>query len=235
MENPANPRTATKSGGSNIGIDQNKSRHEKYLYLCDDVIIMNTRVLVIVLVLAFALVGLASAGKIIYGPAPSGPVVTSCSIKSSCCSPHQTYTPPPYRQTTCCDPIPAKKNTVFPINPTGCPEMPRMPHSFGGCVYIDGMPAPEGTVIEARGKNVNPSTSVLTLTSHCFGQGPFDPKLIVQGVPVPGGMLNVPDGTDITFYVNGEKAQVCENGRCQTYYTFHSGWHTNLDFNIVTH
>jgi hypothetical protein len=50
-----------------------------------------------------------------------------------------------------------------------------------------------------------------------------------MGTPYPGfGMYNILEGSDLSFYVNGERARVCANGFCSWTTQFHSGHHTNL-------
>lgn len=115
-------------------------------------------------------------------------------------------------------------NTIFPMNPSGCTEMPRVPMTFGGCVYIDNIPAPVGTIIEVRGTNVKPNSIILG--SYCFGQGTFDEKLTAQGTPAMGGMVNIPEGSTLSFYVNGIK--------CKETASYHSGHHLNMNFHMYT-
>jgi hypothetical protein len=118
-----------------------------------------------------------------------------------------------------------RASTIFPMNPSGCAEMPRIPMTFGGCVVAGGVAAPAGTVVEVRGPNVNPNCLVLD-GSSCFGLGTFDEKLVAQGTPTIGGMLNIPEGSELTFYVNGERAQVCKDGYCSMSLQYHSGHHS---------
>lgn len=123
--------------------------------------------------------------------------------------------------------------TIFPFNPSGCAEMPRLPHSFGGCVYINDEPAPEGTRVCVAGNGVT-GNCIAVGPGGCFGMGTFDEKLVATGIPVPGvGMVNVPEGTDLQFYVNGERARVCVGSSCQWTTQFHTGHHTYITLNIT--
>jgi hypothetical protein len=116
--------------------------------------------------------------------------------------------------------------TIFPFNPSGCPELPRLPHTFGGCVYINGDPAPDGTRVCVAGNGVA-GNCIGTNTAGCFGMGTFDEKLSATGIPVPGvGMINVQEGTPLSFYVNGERARVCIGSSCQWTTQYHTGHHT---------
>lgn len=80
------------------------------------------------------------------------------------------------------------------------------PHIFYGAVNLDGLPAPIGTVIEARGEDVavgiggNPitTTEVGHYGSDSIVEPPYD--LLVQGDGIDGG-------TPIRFYVNGLRAE----------------------------
>lgn len=123
--------------------------------------------------------------------------------------------------------------TIFPFNPAGCPEMPRLPHTFGGCAYIGDTPAPEGTRICVMGEGVT-TDCISTGPDGCFGLGTFDPKLTATGVPVPGiGMFNVKEGTDLQFYINGERAKVCTGTSCMWTTQYHTGHHTQIILKIA--
>lgn len=123
------------------------------------------------------------------------------------------------------------QNTIFPFNPSGMAEMPRLPHTFGGCVLIGGAPAPAGTVVCVRGPNVLENCLILD-GSGCFGRGTFDPKLTAQGTPVIGGMVNIPEGSDLSFYVNGEKARVCIGDTCRWSTQYHTGHYTEITLRV---
>ena len=77
-----------------------------------------------------------------------------------------------------------------------------MPHAFYGSVTINGTPAANSTVVEARGEGVltgiegNPIT--VTEAGKYGGPDGSDP-LVVQG--------DITDGTNLTFYVNNVTAQ----------------------------
>ncbi len=133
--------------------------------------------------------------------------------------------------TTCDNPSQGTMATIFPFNPANCPEMPRIPHTFSGCVFINGAPAPAGTRVEVRGTNVQPNE--LILTSNCIGYSPFDPKIVARGTSIQGGMLNIPEGEPLTFWVNGEKARVCrESGSCYGFCSYHTGHHTVITLKV---
>lgn len=123
--------------------------------------------------------------------------------------------------------------TIFPFNPSGCPELPRLPHTFGGCVYINDKPAPLGTHVCLTGQGVAGSC-VNTDASGCFGIGTFDEKLVATGIPVPGkGMINVKEGTELSFYVNGERARVCIGSICRWTAQYHTGHHTLISLYLT--
>ena len=75
---------------------------------------------------------------------------------------------------------------------------PALPHAFYGTVQINGIPAPIGTSVEARGEGVLtgiPYNPTITTVSGIYGTTEFDkPRLLVQG--------DIQDGAIITFYVN---------------------------------
>ncbi len=122
--------------------------------------------------------------------------------------------------------------TIFPFNPSGCPELPRLPHTFGGCVYVNGEPAPEGTRVCVSGQGVS-GNCIETDAQGCFGQGTFDQKLTAQGIGVPGGMLNVPEGTQLWFTVNGIRAKVCIGSSCVTTLQYHTGHHNQVTIYVT--
>jgi len=76
--------------------------------------------------------------------------------------------------------------------------VPALPHAFYGTVQINGVPAPIGTSVEARGEGVLtgiPYNPTITIASGIYGTtNPFEPRLLVQGT--------IMDGAIITFYVN---------------------------------
>lgn len=130
----------------------------------------------------------------------------------------------------CCGSVP---NYIFPFNPPGCAELPRIPHTFGGCVYINDKPAPLGTHVCLTGQGVAGSC-VNTDASGCFGIGTFDEKLVATGIPVPGkGMINVKEGTELSFYVNGERARVCIGSICRWTAQYHTGHHTLISLYLT--
>lgn len=153
-------------------------------------------------------------------------VVTAATCPGSTCPGSQTIDP--IEQTTTC-PTPSHQvqATIFPFNPPGCVDMPRIPHTFGGCVLFAGIPAPARTVIEVRGTNVNPNTLILD-GSGCFGLGSFDKKLVAQGTPTIGGMVNIPEGTNLYFFANGKPMAVCVGDTCRMSVQYHTGHHTTI-------
>jgi hypothetical protein len=61
-------------------------------------------------------------------------------------------------------------NKIFlPMNPEDAPELPRIPHTFGGCVLINDRPAPEGTQVCVVG-DVS-ADCITTDANGCFGRG----------------------------------------------------------------
>ena len=109
-------------------------------------------------------------------------------------------------------------------------QPPSLPHSFYGAVEINGLPAPVGAQVEARGAGVligidgNPLT--VTVAGRYGGPGGFDPKLVVQG--------QISTGTSIYFYVNGAPAECAvPGGSWQASYPFNSGAVTELNLRIL--
>ena len=97
------------------------------------------------------------------------------------------------------------------------PDIPDLPHAFYGAVTINGVTAPSGARVEARGAgvltNVLGNPIAVSPAALYGGPGAFDPKLIVQG--------SITDGTTITFYVDGVAAQCAEpNGAWLDSYPF---------------
>lgn len=122
-------------------------------------------------------------------PTETTPIPTETTITTT------TTTPVPTQTTT-------TTTTTTPI-PTG--EIPVIPHVFYGTVTVLGQPAPVGTIIEARGTGVSGSSWITVTTVGQYGvPGDMGPKLKVEG--------QIPDGTPIEFYVNGEKARVFLTG-----------------------
>jgi hypothetical protein len=80
-----------------------------------------------------------------------------------------------------------------------------LPHEFYGAVKINGLSAPAGTTVEARGENVAVGVEGNPITTEEIGQyggpGAFDGKLIVQG-------QDLETGDPIEFYVDGTRAEV---------------------------
>lgn len=117
------------------------------------------------------------------------------------------------------------------------PDPPRLPMELSGTVTIGGVAAPVGTVIQANGSGVGTGIPGNPLTLDrlgVFGGGTWDPKLIVQGTPVAVGQTAVADGTQLSFTVNGEPAQVRYSGRTlwTTTIEFFSGSAERVDINL---
>ena len=109
---------------------------------------------------------------------------------------------------------------------TAVADVPVLPHAFYGSVEIDGEPATAGTKVEARGtgvlSGVNGNPIEVTLAGQYGGSGGFDVKLVVQG--------SLTDGTELTFSVDGVKAQCSEPGGVwRETYVFEAGAVTQLD------
>jgi hypothetical protein len=112
-------------------------------------------------------------------------------------------------------------------------QAPMMPHVFFGTVYVGNQAAPAGVTVEATGTGVHTGTTgnpVSTKADGTFaGPGSFDQKLIIQG--------EITNGVQITFYVNGEKAQCRISGTTGAWldtYPFKSAEQTNLDLKVAT-
>lgn len=125
----------------------------------------------------------------------------------------------------CLTAIPA---LAIPVTP--CSAQLLLPHAFYGSVTINGTPAANGTVVEARGEGVltgiegNPIT--VTEAGKYGGPDGSDP-LVVQG--------DITDGTNLTFYVNNVTAQcydVQAGGEWLDSYPFKSGNITVLNLKV---
>lgn len=101
--------------------------------------------------------------------------------------------------------------------PVSAQQVLPTPHAFYGTVKINGNPAPIGTTVEVRGEGVitgiegNPIT--VTEAGKYGGPDFSDPKLLVQG--------DTEEGTNLTFYINGESADQAAQ--------WHSGTITEFD------
>jgi hypothetical protein len=129
-------------------------------------------------------------------------------------------------------PIAASSCLPGAIPLTASSAAPTFPHAFYGNVTISGTPAPNGTVVEARGEGVltdiedNPIT--ITEAGKYGAPGGFDPKLVVQG--------NITDGTNLTFYVNNVAAQCYDaqaGGEWLDSYPFKSSNVTVLELKVT--
>ncbi len=125
-----------------------------------------------------------------------------------------------------CDPATAWD--TYPKLPMGCNPI----H-----VWIDGKLADVGTYITFSGENVRDSGYLYTdELGGCGPWDPFSPKLMIQGQQSPDqcGMLNIPDGAPIIFYVNGipAKVRINRNIDCgEWYFTYTDGeWFDTLPF-----
>jgi uncharacterized cupredoxin-like copper-binding protein len=121
---------------------------------------------------------------------------------------------------------------AIPVTPSSAQDIPLLPHAFYGNVTINGTPAANDTVVEARGEGVstgiqhNPIT--VTEAGKYGASGGLDPKLVVQG--------NITDGTNLTFYVNNVTAQcydVQAGGQWLDSYPFKSGEVTVLNLRVA--
>jgi hypothetical protein len=88
-------------------------------------------------------------------------------------------------------------------------EDPPLPQAqqFYGTVEISGQPARVGTILEARGANVEigPGNPITTTLVGQYGSKDLSyPKLTVQG--------DLADGSPIEFYINGFKAECAVPG-----------------------
>ncbi|MCG2769496.1 MAG: hypothetical protein L6435_14115 [Anaerolineae bacterium] len=109
-------------------------------------------------------------------------------------------------------------------------QAPALPHAFYGTVEVNGVPAPIGTQVEARGTGVltgiegNPITT--TEVGKYGGPGGFDPRLVVQGT--------VAQGTPIKFYVDGVRAECAlPGGPWASTYPFNAGAKTELNLRVL--
>ncbi|MEM3434177.1 MAG: Ig-like domain-containing protein [Candidatus Methanomethyliaceae archaeon] len=119
---------------------------------------------------------------------------------------------------------------LVPILASDAQEPPQLPHAFYGTVEINGLPAPVGTEIKATGAGVlvpAPGNPIqVTVAGRYGGPGGFDPKLIVQG--------NVTNGTPLSFWVNGVRAQCAvPGGPWQDTFPFQAGAVTELNLRVV--
>ena len=117
---------------------------------------------------------------------------------------------------------------AIPVTPSWA--QPVFPHAFYGSVTINGTPAANGTVVEARAEGVstgiegNPIT--VTEAGKYGGPAGSDP-LVVQG--------DITDGTSLTFYVNNVTAQcydVQAGGEWLDSYPFKSGNVTIINLKV---
>lgn len=105
--------------------------------------------------------------------------------------------------------------------PTYADGIPNLPHDFYGSVMINGVPAPIGTMVEARGTGVDvgiDGNPTYTVEAGIYGTAnPYDPRLVVQG--------DIKDGATLTFYVNDVSTGKTE--------AWHSGEVTELDLSVT--
>jgi hypothetical protein len=109
---------------------------------------------------------------------------------------------------------------VFSLVTPAMAQPPLLPHMFYGSVTIGGQPAPAGTVIEARGDNIE--TGIAGNPVACAVAGQYgsvsNPRLYVQGA-------DVSDGDVIEFYINGSRADET--------YAFQGGGLTELNLSVA--
>lgn len=113
--------------------------------------------------------------------------------------------------------------SVTPSSAWAGSQAPSLPHYFHGTVKIDGVDAPAGTTLEARGSGVltGPFNPIVTTQAGRYGDADPSanvPRLLVQG--------DIAEGASIAFFVNG--AQASETA------TWHSGQITVLDLTVST-
>jgi hypothetical protein len=97
------------------------------------------------------------------------------------------------------------------LDVSASPDQPKMPHIFYGAVWIDGAPAPIGTVIEGQCENVITGTDGNPITTVEIGRygnpGVTPPEdLLIQGAAKPP----IPGDAPIRFYVDGARAECRE-------------------------
>jgi hypothetical protein len=93
------------------------------------------------------------------------------------------------------------------VDVSASPDQPKLPHIFYGAVWVDGAPAPIGTMIEGRGEGVTTGIDCNPLTTVEVGRygnpGVTPPEdLLIQG--------DIDGGTPIEFYVNELRAECRE-------------------------
>ena len=118
-------------------------------------------------------------------------------------------------------------STVVVVSAT---DPPSLPMSIEAQVVIDGAPAPVGTTVEAICENIyEDSSSVVLSREGEFGnQGPFDPRIIIQG-------SDVLPGTAIGFEVNGVSARIKYHGQeFGTAIVYVPGEHAGLEIHVVS-
>jgi len=116
--------------------------------------------------------------------------------------------------------------TIEPDNST------RFSHAFHGNMTIDGGSAPESTSILAVGPGVRSNTAenpVMAMSDGSYGlAGVTSAKLFVKGC--------IENGTPLSFYVDGVRAEVCDagaGGQWQSTFPFMAGAETNLDLRVT--
>jgi hypothetical protein len=106
---------------------------------------------------------------------------------------------------------------------------PILPHRFYGNVTISDLPAPVGTHITAF--VTGGSEDYTTTVSGEYGTGFLVELFKVQ----PQGDSTIANGAPISFFINGQQAEVYEVGKgpWMTSFPFKDGGETNLDLRIV--
>ncbi|MDD1719911.1 MAG: PKD domain-containing protein, partial [Methanoregulaceae archaeon] len=167
-------------------------------------------------------------------PVGSGPVTTTTTAipTTTTVVPTQTTTTTTTTTTvtTTATTIPTQTTTTTTPVPTDTGNVPVMPHTFFGAVLHNGQPAPVGTTIEARGTGVQSVIGKNPVTVSVVGTygGAGVPQLQVSG--------SVADGTPLSFYVNGVKAEVFDvsaAGPWQDTFPFHSFSTTELNLRTL--
>ena len=113
------------------------------------------------------------------------------------------------------------------LDVSASPDQPPMPHIFYGEVWVDGAPAPIGTVIEGRGEDVITGIEGNPLTTVSVGKY-GSPSVVTDDLLIQG---YIDTGTPIEFYVNELRAKCYDpvEGEWVDTYPWKSDRETELD------
>ena len=113
------------------------------------------------------------------------------------------------------------------LDVSASPDQPPMPHIFYGEVWVDGAPAPIGTVIEGRGEDVITGIDGNPLTTVSVGKY-GSPSVVTDDLLIQG---YIDTGTPIEFYVNELRAKCYDpvEGEWVDTYPWKSDRETELD------